>query len=177
MRIGFLDAHREAIPTLAAWHHGEWGHLYSEWTLDVGRAELEDHATRCSLPTTLVLHEGDEVLGSVSLVLEDAPEFADEGSPWLASLFVRPEARGRGLGARLVRAAVARAAELDVAELFLFTPGQRGFYERLGWRHIVRTTLKGTPVDLMRIEPATSDDASADADPDPDAALAATASR
>ena len=166
MRIGFLDAHRGAIQALAAWHYGEWGHLYSDWTLEVGRAELEDHATRRSLPTTLVVHQGDDVLGSVSLVLEDAPEFADEGSPWLASLFVRPEARSRGLGALLVRAAVARAAELEVAELFLFTPGQRGFYGRLGWAHVARTTLKGTPVDLMRIEPATADDADADADAD-----------
>ncbi len=170
MRIGFLDAHREAIPTLASWHHDEWGHLYSEWTLEVGRAELEEHATRRTLPTTLVLHEGAALLGSVSLVLEDAPEFADEGSPWLASLFVRPDARGRGLGAMLVRAAVALASDIGIPELFLFTPGQRGFYERLGWAHVVRTTLKGTPVDLMRIAPT------AEARPASSGAAAATTS-
>jgi GNAT superfamily N-acetyltransferase len=160
MRIGFLDAHREAIPTLANWHHGEWGHLYSDWTLAVCRAELDGHATRRTLPTTLVLHEGDTLLGSVSLVLEDAPEFADEGSPWLASLYVRPEARGRGLGAKLVRAAVRLAAQLGVDELYLFTPEHRDFYARLGWAPLLRTTLKGTPVDLMRIEPRAVDSAS-----------------
>ena len=159
MRIGFLDAHREAIPTLADWHHGAWGHLYTEWTLAVCRAELEDQATRRTLPTTLVLHEDGALLGSVSLVLEDAPEFADEGSPWLASLFVRPDARGRGLGAALVRAAVRLAAQLQVGELYLFTPEHRDFYAALGWASMVRTTLRGTAVDLMRIEPRLLDDA------------------
>ncbi len=154
MRIGFLDAHRDAIPALAAWHHAEWGHLYAEWTLDVGRAELEDHATRRQLPTTLVLHDDEgRLLGSVSLVLEDAPEFCDEGSPWLASLYVREDARGQGLGALLVREAMTLAAQLGVDELFLFTPAHRDFYQRLGWTHLVRTSLKGTAVDLMRCEP------------------------
>ncbi len=154
MHIGFLDAHRDAIPALAAWHHAEWGHLYSDWTLDVGRAELDDHATRRSLPTTLVLHDDEGyLLGSVSLVLEDAPEFCDEGSPWLANLYVREQARGQGLGALLVHEAVALAAGLEIEELFLFTPAHRDFYQRLGWTHLVRTSLKGTGVDLMRCEP------------------------
>lgn len=152
--VDFLDAHREAIPCLADWHHAEWGGLYDHWTLAVCRAELEDQATRRALPTTLVATRAGEVLGSVSLVLEDAPELADEGSPWLASLYVRPDARGAGLGARLVRAAVAHAAAQGVGELFLFTPAHRDFYVRLGWQPMVRTTLKGTPVDLMRIAPA-----------------------
>jgi GNAT superfamily N-acetyltransferase len=153
MRIEFLDQHPGLVPTLAAWHHAQWGDLYDHWTLEVAHAELADHALRRSLPTTLVLLEGETLLGSVSLVLEDAPELCDQGSPWLASLYVLPEARGRGMGARLVRAAVATAAEQGVTELFLFTPEHAGFYERLGWRHLVRTALKGTPVDLMQIEP------------------------
>jgi GNAT superfamily N-acetyltransferase len=154
-RLDFLDAQRAAIPTLAAWHHAEWGALYDHWTLDTCRAELEAQASRRTLPTALVLHDdGGALLGSVSLVLEDAPEFADEGSPWLASLYVRPDARGAGHGTRLARAAVAHAAALGIDDLFLFTPAHRGFYERLGWRPLVRTTLKGTPVDLMCIAPA-----------------------
>ena len=153
MRIEFLDQHPGLVPTLAAWHHAQWGDLYDHWTLDVARAELEDHAQRRTLPTTLVLLEGESLLGSVSLVLEDAPELCEHGSPWLASLYVVPEARGRGLGARLVREAVAKAAEQGIDELFLFTPEHAAFYEHLGWRRLVRTTLKGTAVDLMQIEP------------------------
>jgi GNAT superfamily N-acetyltransferase len=153
MRIDYLDQHREHIATLAAWHHAEWGHLYDEWTLEVARAELANHASRRTLPTTLVLTEKGRPLGSVSLVLEDAPEFCDEGSPWLASLYVLPEARGRGFGAQLVDAAVALAAREQIAQLFLFTPNHAVFYQRLGWRLITRTSLKGTAVDLMEIEP------------------------
>jgi GNAT superfamily N-acetyltransferase len=155
MRIDYLDQHREHIATLAAWHHREWGHLYADWTLEAAHAELVEHAAHRSLPTTLVLIDGEQLLGSVSLVLEDAPEFSDEGSPWLASLFVIPEARGRGLGTRLVNAAVAVAAHDQIAELFLFTPDQAAFYQRLGWKLITRTSLKGTAVDLMMIEPLT----------------------
>jgi GNAT superfamily N-acetyltransferase len=154
MTIHFLDRHPELVPTLAGWHHAQWGYLYSHWTLDVATAELASHATRRTLPTTLVMVEDDVPLGSVSLVLEDAPELCEHGSPWLASLYVRPEARGRGLGAMLVRAAVEHAAALGVAELFLFTPEHLAFYQRLGWRPLGRTALLGTPVDLMSIVPA-----------------------
>ena len=153
MDIDFLDQHREHVATLAAWHHAEWGRLYDEWTLDVATAELADQATRRTLPTTLVLMDEGRPIGSVSLVLEDAPELCEEGSPWLASLYVLPEFRGRGLGAELVNAAVALAAREHIAHLFLFTPEHASFYQRLGWRLIARTALKGTAVDLMEIEP------------------------
>jgi len=154
MRIEPIAAHPGRVDTLAAWHHAQWGHLYSHWTYEICRDELAEHASRNSgLPTTLLALDGEELLGSVSLVFEDAPELQEHGSPWLASLYVRPEARGRGLGAGLARAAVARAAQEGVQELFLFTPEHREFYARLGWKQIARTALKGTPVDLMCIAP------------------------
>lgn len=148
-RIESLRAHPAHVATLAAWHHAEWGHLFEDWTLAKATAELGDHASRDSLPATLVLLEDGQLLGSVSLVFEDAPELDDFGSPWLASLYVVPEARGRGLGARLVRAAIAHAATQGIARLFLFTPLHAAFYERLGWRSIARSRANGTAVDVM----------------------------
>ena len=155
MRIEPISLHRGQVATLAAWHHAQWGYLYSHWTHEVCLAELQSHAEReRGLPTTLLALDGEELLGSVSLVFEDAPELQEHGSPWLASLYVKPQARGRGVGAQLARAAVARAAAEGVDELFLFTPEHRDFYARLGWRPLARTALKGTAVDLMCIVPA-----------------------
>jgi len=154
MRIEPIALHRDRIATLAAWHHAQWGHLYSHWTYEVAFAELGEQAAReQGLPTTLLALEGEELLGSVSLVFEDAPELQEHGSPWLASLYVKPQARGRGIGAAWGRAAVGRAAAGAVEGRSRFTPEHKDFYARLGWRPLARTALKGTAVDLMCIAP------------------------
>ncbi len=149
-----IAARPALAPALARWHHAEWAPLYSGWTLAVAEAELRDHARREGIPTTLVALHGEACLGSASLVREDAPEFTALGDAWLASLYVRPEARGRGLGASLVRAIVALAAREGLPRLCLFTPAHAGFYERLGWRAFASAELRGQPVQLMDIEPA-----------------------
>ena len=154
MRIEAIGRHPACIEPLARWHYQEWGALYDDWTLEAATAELHDHATRTSLPTTLVLMEDDAVLGSVSLLIEDAPALQDRGSPWLGSLFVVPGARGRGSGRRLVEAAVAQATCEGVAVLRLFTLWHEDFYASLGWRVEERASLHGTPVVIMSIRPA-----------------------
>ena len=153
MDIRYLADHPGHVPVLARWHHAQWGHLYDGWSLEVAERELRDHATRRDMPTTLVVVEGDRLLGSVSLVEEDAPELRDHGDAWLASLYVRPEERGRGLGELLARAVVAFAADQEVERLWLFTPEHEDFYARLGWRARDSATLHGTPVRLMDIHP------------------------
>lgn len=140
--------------TLAGWHHAQWSHLYDDWTLEQTRAELRDHATRRARPTTLVALDGDALLGSVSLVDEDAPELRDQGDAWLASLYVVPDARGTGLGKALVKALVAFAAGQGVERLWLFTPEHADYYARLGWRPQGQAMLRGTRVQLMDILPA-----------------------
>ena len=74
----------------------------------------------------------------------------------IVDITLSPEYRGRGLGAKLVHAAVDAAAGQGIDELFLFTPDHASFYGRLGWSRMLRTTLQGTPVDLMRIHPPSS---------------------
>lgn len=150
--IAFLADHPQHAGTLAGWHHAQWGGLYRDWSRDDAAAELHDHATRRTRPTTLVLLDDEddgELLGSVSLVDEDAPELRDTGDAWLASLYVVPQRRGEGLGAGLVRALVAHAAALGIPRLWLFTPEHAGFYARLGWRALGPFALHGTPVQVM----------------------------
>ena len=152
--VRFLADVPGLAPTLARWHHAQWGDLYYDWTLDVAIKELIDHATRRAMPTTLVAMQGDAPLGSVSLVLEDAPELRGQGDAWMASLYVLPQARGQGLGARLARELVAFAAQQKVERLWLFTPEHASFYARLGWRPQASVKLRGVPVQLMDIVPA-----------------------
>lgn len=152
--IAFLADQPQHTGRLARWHHAQWGGLYTNWSLADCAAELQDHATRRTRPTTLIAvdHDG-ELLGSVSLVDEDAPELAATGDAWLASLYVRPEQRGQGIGAALVRALVAHAAGLGIVRLWLFTPEHAAFYARLGWQRLGPFALNGTPVQVMTLAP------------------------
>ena len=100
VRISFLADEPQHVDQLADWHHAQWQHLYADWTHETARAELLSHAGCKTLPTTLVLTENEVLLGSVSLVDVDAEELSAIGSPWLASLYVAPDQRGRGHAAR-----------------------------------------------------------------------------
>ena len=151
--IGFLADAPRHIDTLAQWHHSEWKLLYTDWTRAVAEAELRDHATRRTTPTTLIATRNDVLLGSVSLVDVDAEELAHFGGPWLASLYVAPEFRGRKLGAVLVEALVAHAAAQGVQTLRLFTTDHVDYYRRQGWQLQARTDLNGTPVSILSIAP------------------------
>jgi predicted N-acetyltransferase YhbS len=143
------------LRTLARWHHAEWASLYDGWSEEDALAELEAHASHDGvLPSTLVaLGEDGAPLGSVSLLVEDSPELVEFQGPWLASLFVVPEARGRGLGEALVRALVAQAAAAGLPHLRLFTPHHRAFYERLGWRVEASARVGGDTVDVLGLVP------------------------
>ncbi len=139
------------LRALASWHHAEWASLYADWSEADALAELQAHAAGDGvLPSTLVaLADDDTLLGSVSLVGEDSPELVAFPGPWLASLYVVPEARGRGLGEALVRALVARAAAAGFPRLRLFTPRHRAFYERLGWSFEANACVGGDTVDVL----------------------------
>ena len=66
---------------------------------------------------------GLEMLGEVAL---------------LRSVVIVPGARGRGLGAAIVRAMIAVAAKRGVKELFLLTTAAAPFFAKLGFRPIER---------------------------------------
>lgn len=150
MRIDYLADHLELAPLLAAWHYREWMALLPDWTLEQAADELRSHVGRRQIPTTFVAVECGQPLGSASLLEADLDRW-EHLSPWLASVYVVPECRGRGLGRLLVMRAVDEARALGVPALYLFTAGQEAYYHRLGWSPLERVTHHQQDVVIMRL--------------------------
>jgi N-acetylglutamate synthase-like GNAT family acetyltransferase len=143
-----LFRHPHHALTLAQWHFAEWHHLYEGWSLQAAHDELRLQIN-AGIPTTLIALDGDDVVGSVSLIHDDHLSGFQHLTPWLASLYVRDDWRGRGVGAKLVGAAQQHARSLEVARLYLFTPGQREFYLDKGFCDFAKATAGGEAVTVM----------------------------
>ena len=148
--IDYLAENAELIPLLAQWHHAEWPLASAPLVED--RIELiRNRLGRREMPTTLVAVRDANPLGFVSLVsnnMDSHPELF----PWLASLYVPPPLRRQGIGTALVKAILEEAQALPVRHLYLFTPSQNAFYERLGWHVIFHENYHGENVTVMEFE-------------------------
>ena len=135
------------IPLLASWFHSEWS-AFDCRSVPTIEAQLSENLSRRSIPITFLALEDSSVIGTVSLDTSDLPSH-DHLSPWLASLFVRPEARGQGIATALVGHALSFAALHKVSPLYLWTPGPTRLYERRGWIEIERTSYAFRPITIM----------------------------
>ena len=100
MRIAPLCHSPQHLDALARTHVQAFGELLPAWTVQQARDELATHTAPDAIPTTWLALDGADWLGSVSLLDEDDPRLGAY-TPWLASLYVRPAARGRGAGVAL----------------------------------------------------------------------------
>jgi GNAT superfamily N-acetyltransferase len=152
VRIEHISEHVEQIETVARWQFGEWGHLEPGDSLAGRVAYLGRQAANPGrIPATFIAIEGDEPLGSASVVENDM-DTHPELTPWLASVYVKPEARGRGVGSALVRRVIDEVAGLGVSRLYLFTESARGLYEQLGWHEIGAENFQGLDVTIMAVD-------------------------
>lgn len=151
-RIEHLADHPDLIRELAALHHAEWGHMRPDRSLDARTERLRKACGRGGVPTVVVALDDGGLLGSAMLIANDM-ETRPDLTPWLAGVFVLPAHRGRGLGAALVARIEGEAAAAGAAHLYLYTPGARAFYERLGWRAIEETDHLGHRVTIMSVRP------------------------
>lgn len=149
--VHYLSRYAPSIPVVAAWHHAEWQHLLPGWTVEEAAAELASHGDEGTIPTTLVAVSDGEVIGTASLLLEDMPG-TEQWSPWLASVYVTPAWRGKGIGKLLVDRAIGDAARLGVSHLHLFTTDAEAWYLEQGWRVRGQMTYAGRSASIMDLD-------------------------
>ena len=151
MRIESIADHPDFVETIARWHWDEWGEGDPDGSLESWTQGLRRFVNRGRIPMVFLALEGEELLGSVTLNEHDMSTRRDL-TPWVSGVFVKPAARGRGVARALVRHAVAQAAAMGVARLYLYTHSARGLYEKLGWSVIGHEDYEGKIVTLMSIE-------------------------
>jgi GNAT superfamily N-acetyltransferase len=144
-----LSEHPEFIPRLSDFCGKEWAHLYEGWSAETARHEFENQDKDGRLPVTLVALDGEDLLGTVSLIFNDLPSF-EHLNPWLASLFVVPEHRGKSVASFLVREAEKVFARNGFAGAWLFTETARPLFEKLGWEFFQEASCHGHAVSILR---------------------------
>lgn len=150
MQIIDLKDNPESLQTLAQWHHVQWSYLSPERTLAQRIDEMASHLEATLVPSTWVAVENDVVMGSASL-LHDDMHTHPELSPWLASVFIAPKFRRRGIAAKLVLHVMQQARAGGIETLYLFTPDQAALYAKLGWQLLRQEAYAGDQVTLMHV--------------------------
>jgi len=149
MDIRYLVDCQEVIPLVAQWLFGEWGRFLPGMSIEGGITRLHERLHRDQLPLTLVAMEAEAAIGTVSLILCDM-ETRPDLSPWLASLYVVPDSRRRGIGSALLEAAGREAQRLGIRSLFLFTDTSEAFYAKDGWQTLESCLYRNRAVVIMR---------------------------
>jgi GNAT superfamily N-acetyltransferase len=81
----------------------------------------------------LIALVGGQLAGICLLVLHEIETAHADLSPWLASLYVDREFRGRGVARRLIAAIEEHARRQEVARLHLYTLDAEMLYRKCGW--------------------------------------------
>jgi len=138
----------------AEWSFEAWQH---EFPSDTVQTYLDQYALARSKPEQLLeifaaVTDNDQLLGVATLVHDDELPDAPEPGPWLAAVFVTPDARKFGVGSALVNQVVDRARDLDYTRLFLYTEHAHSWYETKGWIKIRDTIFLGLHHTVMQLD-------------------------
>jgi len=148
VKIDFLGHHLKFLPELAELHFNEWRHFSPDKTLEDRVLKLRDVAQTSDVPLMVVAIDNDQLIGSAALVTEDM-RTRENLSPWLASVFVKPEFRKNGIATRLVRHIEDEATRRGIGKLFLYTEHAHDLYSRLGWNDLEECEYQGVNVAIM----------------------------
>ncbi|WP_136246948.1 GNAT family N-acetyltransferase [Halomonas borealis] len=149
LSLARITVHSPHVATLAGWAHEAWGHLHPGRGRAAAIASLRAECGASGVPSVFAAMEDERPVGMASLVVDDMNDRASL-TPWLASVYVLPEWRGRGVATALVRRVEDEARDHGHGLFYLYTPDQQSLYRRLGWQAVEEREYHGETVTIMR---------------------------
>lgn len=145
--------HRDHMPVVAQWFTQEWPHWYGPGGPGNVIADVQAFAaSETALPVGMLLFEGQRPVGAAALKAESIPSHTHLG-PWAAAGYVLPSHRGRGLGAELLRALVAKSRVLGFESVYCGTSTAKTLLARAGWEVLEVTEHAGQALTIFCSKP------------------------
>jgi len=149
MRFALLADCPEAIPQIAEWYFGQWGHLREDTSPRDFESKLQSSINHDELPLFILAIENEELMGVAELKFREM-DIYPEKEHWLGGVYVPVERRGKGIASQLIRQALRKAHSLGVSTLFLQTEkSDGGLYARLGWAPVEQVNYHALDVLVM----------------------------
>ena len=148
MKIAPLVERPDLAAQVAAWGFAEWGHLNPGETLARRVIRIQGKMNVDRVPIAFVaLDDRGGIVGTASLIFDDLE--GDPRNPWLASVYVPPEQRKKGIASALVQTVEDAARRLGYTRLYLFTSTAPKLYADLGWRPLEQRDYRGDHIQIM----------------------------
>jgi len=137
-----LRDYPEFAPILAYWSYRLW---YRKRDIDFNFIikSYHERTDESALPVSRVAIEKSMPVGMASLKENDLWSRKDL-NPWLASLYVEPDFRERGIAEKLINAVIGKARELNIQQIYLFLDSSEldvleRYYLKRGWKYLEDT--------------------------------------
>lgn len=149
LQMDWLANHMIHSDTFAGWLHCQFSYEYDQ-PLEVWQREFAEGQSNEDWKTLVFIEDG-ELQGGAALARHDLDLRPDLG-PWLACVFVEPQARGQGLAEQLIEGICSHARETGVSRLYLHTHDRSDYYAQRGWTIMERFEAWGKEQWLMSRE-------------------------
>jgi predicted N-acetyltransferase YhbS len=147
--IDYLLNRKSHLAEVAKWQHNQFGYLNPSTTIEQRASKLSEALQLERLPVSLVAISSDgQLLGSANVLATTLTH--QHLTPWLSSVYVPLEHRGKGIASALSLRAAEEAARLNFNKIYLFTPHSENLYARLGWQTFDRKVHNGVSLTMMQ---------------------------
>jgi GNAT superfamily N-acetyltransferase len=148
-----LSERPDLLTTVAAWIYEQWwSHLPEHSPKTIAEMLIERRNSDRMYESFVALRDSVPVGTATVLDHDIETERRAELTPWVAAVYVIPEARRQGIGEQLLLRATAFAESGGFKTVYLWTTDRRSWYERLGWRLMEEFDRGGVAVSFMKFE-------------------------
>jgi GNAT superfamily N-acetyltransferase len=146
-----LSDRPDLLATVAAWVYEQWWSHLPEHSAETLADMLTERRASDQIYESFVALLDSVPVGTATVLDHDIDtERRPELTPWLAAVYVTPEARHKGIGEQLVSQATAFARSKGFETVYLWTTDQRHWYERLGWEPLEQFEKNGVLVSFLK---------------------------
>jgi GNAT superfamily N-acetyltransferase len=155
LTIVTLSERPDLLTTVATWIYEQWWSHRPEHSVETVSNMLIERRTSDHIYESFIALLDNVPAGTATVLDHDVDtERRPDLTPWVAAVYVIPEARRQGIGERLVLEAAVFARSKGFKTVYLWTTDRRNWYERLGWRLTEQFDRNGVSVSFLKYEVA-----------------------